>query len=105
MAQNPSAAQDEAAVFTSTSTIVAPQGRITTCQDYSQAHHMPCTGKLVLSQKNADSVHQRPGSAMSAFSCLKMTGTNSKWVDVTFMSQTRYLISKKSQCLLSVVSQ
>lgn len=57
---------------------MAPQGRITTCQDCSQAHRMPRTGKLVLSQKNANSGEQRPESAMSAFSCLKMIGTNSK---------------------------
>lgn len=84
---------------------MAPQGRITTCQDYSQTHHMPRTVKLVLRQKNANSGQQSPESAMSAFSCLKMRDTNSKWVKITFINQTRYLSPKKCQCLLSVISQ
>lgn len=44
------AAQDKAAVFTSISTRVAPQGG-TACQGYSQAHHMPQTERLGLGQK------------------------------------------------------
>lgn len=44
----PPVAEDEVAVLTFTRIVVSPQGRITTCQDYSQVHHMPHTGKLLI---------------------------------------------------------
>lgn len=96
-----SATEDEVAVLTSTSTIVAPQGRITTCQDYSQAHHMPHTGKLGLCWPEFIFSGLITESVISSSSGLKMTGTYSIWMKTTFMNQSL----KISVSLLSTVSQ
>lgn len=79
------------------------KAELKTCQDCSQTHHMPRTGKLALRQNDVKSDQPRPESAISTSSCPKWQAlTQNKWKLILL---TRCFSPKKRQYLLSAISQ